>query len=404
MVRFVEKMALREENKIMNSDVADGFSAYVHIPFCEVRCGYCDFNTYVNSNFGPGAGRADYADSVLKEIAFSKLILSRDAIPGKLKSIFFGGGTPTLLDVSQLRKILQALQDNFGFSLNIEITTEANPETITKEKLIALKNAGINRISFGMQSAVPRILKILDRAHTPGQIDLVVEWAKELDLNFSLDLIYGAPGENDAEWEKSVKSAIAYDPNHISCYALTVEPGTKMGVDLKHGKIELPNEDVLARRYEKANQLLESAGYRWYEISNWAKSGFECQHNLHYWRNDNWWGYGAGAHSHLNGTRFWNLKHPLAYAQKLAKNPIESPILEAEKLTESQRLAEKIMLGIRLREGVGVPASVKKQTIANFIADGLIDPRAVMKENKLILTVRGRLLADFLIRELWADL
>ena len=392
------------DGKIRNPDVSTGFSAYVHIPFCTVRCGYCDFNTYTNPNFGLGAGRADYADSVLKEIELSRQVLSAKTEPGPLKSVFFGGGTPTLLEPEQLTKILTALRDTFGFVPNVEITTEANPETVTLQKLAQLQLAGVNRVSFGMQSSVPHVLQTLDRLHTPGQVARAANWAKELGLNFSLDLIYGTPGESDADWNDSVRSAIALEPNHISCYALTIEPGTKMGTDLAHGKIAAPDEDAFARRYELADELLTAGGYRWYEVSNWARSGFECVHNLYYWRNANWWGYGPGAHSHLNGTRFWNVKHPLAYAQKLATNPIQTPAFGHEDLNQTERVEEAIMLGIRLREGIAIPEMTSAETVAQLIFDRLIDPAAALREKRLVLTVRGRLLADAVIRQLWMDL
>ncbi|XCB30221.1 radical SAM family heme chaperone HemW [Arcanobacterium hippocoleae] len=390
--------------EIPNPNAGAGFSAYIHVPFCQIRCGYCDFNTYTNPNFGAGAGRADYADSVVKEIEFSKEVLQRGGTPGLLQSVFFGGGTPTLLAAQSLTQILHALRNVFGFAPNAEITTEANPETITYPKLRALKEAGFNRISFGMQSAVENVLHTLDRAHTPGQAARAAQWAQELELNFSLDLIYGTPGESDTDWEESLHTAIALAPNHISAYALTIEPGTKMGRQLAHGKIPAPDEEALARRYEKANDFLEAAGYRWYEVSNWAKPGFECKHNLYYWKNANWWGYGPGAHSHFNGTRFWNVKHPVAYAARLAGNPMQTPAQGHENLCETEQLEEAIMLGIRLRDGIKVPAGVRRETISGFIADGLIDPQAVLREDRLVLTVRGRLLADSVIRGIWMDL
>lgn len=396
--------ALPIDGTIRNPDVHDGFSAYVHIPFCTVRCGYCDFNTYTNPDFGPGAGRKDFANSVVKEIELSQRVLSANMPPGSLKSVFFGGGTPTLLAPGQLEKILVALAHTFGFAPEIEITTEANPETVTFEKLASLQASGVNRVSFGMQSAVEHVLHTLDRLHTPGQVQRAATWAKQLGLNFSLDLIYGTPGESDADWEKSVRSAIALAPNHISCYALTIESGTKMGSDLARRKITAPDEDVLARRYERANELLSAAGYNWYEVSNWAQPGFECVHNLKYWRNENWWGYGPGAHSHINGTRFWNVKHPLAYAQKLAAVPIQTPACGHEDLNEVERAEEAIMLGIRLREGIAIPQATKPQTVAELIHDGLIIPQAALCDKRLILTVRGRLLADTVIRQLWLDL
>lgn len=388
--------------RLANYDVADGFSAYVHIPFCKVRCGYCDFNTYTNPNFGVGASLADYQNSVHSEIVLSAQLLNAVTPTGKLKSVFFGGGTPTLLPVSALLEILHNLKNTFGFQENIEITTEANPDSVTYDSLVQLRDAGFTRISFGVQSAVPSVLQTLDRSHTKGQVEQVVAWAQELGLAYSLDLIYGAPGETLAQWQESLDFALALEPGHISCYALTIEPGTKMGAQLRRGLIPKTSSDDLADKYIFADEKLLLAGYNWYEISNWAKPGAQCQHNLYYWQNENWWGYGPGAHSHLNGMRFWNVKHPLAYAQKLV--PLagvpELPIVESEILSDLERDEEYIMLGIRLRQGISIPKWVSEETLTNLLTDGLLEASA-LKSGTLVLTCKGRLLADSVIRELW---
>ncbi|MCF2706272.1 coproporphyrinogen III oxidase [Arcanobacterium haemolyticum] len=387
-----------DSGELPHPDVSQGFAAYVHIPFCSVRCGYCDFNTYTNLDFGPGAGVSDYPVSLAREIALSSRVVTTNNVRPLLTSVFFGGGTPTMLRAEQLAGVLADLTRAFGLHPGAEVTTEANPESVTRESLADLAAAGFTRVSFGMQSAVPHVLHTLDRHHTPGQVELAVGWAREAGLDVSLDLIYGAPGESDEDWAMSLDAAIALEPDHISAYALTVEPGTKMGAQVRRGEIELPDPDVQAARYEQADEALSAAGYGWYEISNWARPGHACRHNLAYWRGANWWGYGPGAHSHINGTRFWNVKHPLAYANKLAAGV--TPAAGREVLSARERGEEAIMLGIRLAEGIPVPSGAEPRVIAGLIADGLVVPASALA-GRLILTRKGRLLADAVTRELW---
>ncbi len=387
-----------ESGELPHPDVSQGFAAYVHIPFCALRCGYCDFNTYTNLNFGLGAGVADYHESLAREIKLSSRVLTTNNVRPLLTSVFFGGGTPTMLRAGQLAHVLSDLTRTFGIQPGSEVTTEANPESVTRESLSELAAAGFTRVSFGMQSAVPHVLEILDRTHTPGQVELAVGWAREAGLDVSLDLIYGVPGESEEDWATSLRAAIALEPDHISAYALTVEPATKMGAQVRRAEIELPDPDVQAARYEQADDAFTTAGYRWYEISNWARPGHACYHNLAYWRGANWWGYGPGAHSHINGTRMWNVKHPLAYANKLALGV--TPAVGREILSARERAEEAIMLGIRLAEGIPVPTNVEPRVIAELIADGLVVPASAFA-GRLILTRRGRLLADTVTRELW---
>lgn len=408
------------DGSLPNADVSGGFAAYVHIPFCRVRCGYCDFNTYTNLSFGDGANASDFGSTLLREIDLSARVLlggahdfgvggldagsssqSVDDAAGSrplLTSVFFGGGTPTMLPTEHLVSILAKLRDTFGVVEGGEVTTEANPETVSRESLGQLRDGGFTRMSFGMQSAVPHVLATLDRLHTPGQVERVVGWARELEIDHSVDLIYGTPGESIDDWRTSLEAAIALDPPHISAYGLTIEPGTRMGGQLKRGEIPEPDPDELAEKYMLAETLLSQAGYEWYEVSNWAKPGKESRHNLHYWQGSNWWGYGPGAHSHMNGTRFWNVKHPIAYAQRL--NAGESPAAARELLTDAERREEAIMLGVRLREGIPVPDGTQPEIVAGLIADELVDPRQAMS-GRLVLTVKGRLLADTVIRALW---
>lgn len=404
------------DGSLPNPDVSGGLAAYVHVPFCSVRCGYCDFNTYTNLDFGPGASVADFPDSLEREITLSERVLTGIGREPQLTSVFFGGGTPTMLATEQLVAVLERLDQAFGLVPGAEVTTEANPESVTRESLQRLRDGGFTRVSFGMQSAVPKVLQILDRQHRPEQVPKAVAWAREVGLDVSVDLIYGAPGETDEQWRASVEAAIAMNPDHISAYALTVEPGTKMGAQVRRGELSLPDPDVQADRYEMVDSLLQAAGYQWYEISNWAKPGHECQHNLMYWRRGDWWGYGPGAHSQIGGTRFWNVKHPLAYAQRLAGSQlagtqlagdgreggavIVSPAAGREVLSESERAEEDVMLGIRLAEGIAVPRGVSPAVIAGFIADGLVEPAAALR-GRLVLTLKGRLLADTVTRKLW---
>ena len=372
----------------------DDFSVYVHIPFCSVRCGYCDFNTYTNLDFGGGASASRFAETIVQEIEMAGDVLQPWAPP---HTVFFVGGTPTLLPATDLAHILGAISNTFGAPTG-EVTTEANPESVTKEDLARLQEAGFTRFSFGMQSARPHVLDVLDRVHTPGQVDNVTGWARELGLEFSVDLIYGAPGESLDDWQTSLDVAIALEPGHISAYGLTIEEGTKLGGQVRRGELPEPDPDVLATKYEMADDALSAAGYEWYEVSNWAKPGLESQHNRAYWTNANWWGFGPGAHSHIDGSRFWNIKHPIAYTGKLTQG--EFPIGGGEALSDSERAEEDIMLGIRLKEGILVPNQTPSEVIASLIAEELIDGREALA-GRIRLTRRGRLLADTVIRALW---
>ena len=382
------------------------FHAYVHIPFCKVRCGYCDFNTYTASEL-EGAKQSDYTDVLISEILLSAKVLEMSGLPKrKLSTVFFGGGTPTLLPAADLVRILKALDSAFEIYPEAEITTEANPDTVTREYLDQLRAGGFNRISFGMQSAVPEVLATLERTHNPENVALGVAAAKELGLRVSVDLIYGAPGETIEQWQQSLESAIDMNPDHISAYALIVEEGTKLARQIKSGQLSEPDEDLQADKYELADKLLAEAGFGWYEVSNWAK-GIEntSAHNLSYWNSQDWWGYGPGAHSHVGGVRWWNLKHPSAYAAKLAEG--NSPAAGRETLAERTRLEERVLLEIRVSEGMSIELAKQAnqeaaKLIAGFIADDLVEPKLAIG-GVLKLTLKGRLLADSLVRQLLAD-
>jgi oxygen-independent coproporphyrinogen-3 oxidase len=382
------------------------FHAYVHIPFCTVRCGYCDFNTYTASELA-GAKQSDYADVLIAEIKLSAQVIMNAGLPKrKLSTVFFGGGTPTLLPASNLVRILEALRNAFEIVEDAEVTTEANPDTVDSDYLRELRNGGFNRVSFGMQSAVSSVLATLERTHNPENVSIGVAAAKELGLKTSVDLIYGAPGETLAEWRQSVETAIAMQPDHISAYALIVEDGTKLARQIKAGQLAEPDEDLQADKYELADSLLADAGFDWYEVSNWSRGSENLSaHNISYWASQDWWGYGPGAHSHVGGVRWWNVKHPTTYAAKLAEG--NSPAAGRETLSERTRLEERVLLEIRISEGLSVDLAKQVnpdagKLIAGFIADELVDAKAAIG-GVLKLTLKGRLLADSLVRKLLAD-
>jgi oxygen-independent coproporphyrinogen-3 oxidase len=375
------------------------FGIYVHVPFCLTRCGYCDFNTYTAAELGPGASRASYAGLAAAEVALAGRVLGAEA--GPVATVFFGGGTPTLLPAADLSTILAAVDKEFGLAPGAEVTVEANPETVDQAVLADLRAAGFTRISLGMQSAVPHVLSVLDRVHQPGRPQQCAAWARAAGFeHVSLDLIYGTPGETDADWQRSLDSALAAGPDHISAYALIVEDGTRLAAKVRRGELPAPDDDVLADRYLAADAALAAAGLHWYEISNWAAGpAAQCRHNQLYWTGADWWGIGPGAHSHVGGTRWWNVRHPAAYAARIDAG--DSPAQAREILTGDERGLERIMLATRLASGCPVadlpPAG--RAAAAAAVADGLAEPGA-LAAGRVILTTRGRLLADAVIRDL----
>jgi oxygen-independent coproporphyrinogen-3 oxidase len=368
------------------------FGLYVHVPFCSVRCGYCDFNTYTAEELGdaPGASRATYAEAVIHEIRHARRVLGDRDVP--LETIFFGGGTPTLLKPADLGAVIASAAAEFGLSDDVEITTEANPDSVTAWDLAELRSAGFNRISFGMQSAVDHVLKVLDRTHDPLRVPAAVEWARTAGFDeVSLDLIYGTPGESLADWETSLEAALACEPDHVSAYSLIVEDGTALARRVRRGELPMPDED------DVADKRLTAAGLEWYEVSNWARRPeSQCRHNVLYWTGGHWWGAGPGAHSHVGGVRWWNVKHPAAYADRLAAGT--SPALAYEHLSEDDRRLERILLELRLREGLPVLALDRngRAQVARLVEEGLV----TLATERLILTRRGRLLADAVVRDL----
>ncbi len=375
---------------------------YIHVPFCSRRCGYCAFNTYTLTEQS-GAAHASaapieqYLDGVLAEIALADNSLSEDR--PALRSIFFGGGTPTLLSASQLGRILSAVVDRFEVERDLEVTVEANPDELAPGQLEQLRHAGVTRVSFGMQSIQPRILQLLDRTHSPERSLQAVSEARLAGFDhISLDLIYGTPGETEQDFLLTLEAALSTQIDHLSAYALSIEPSTKLAARVRSGALQTPSSDEAADRYLAAEAALQGAGFNWYEISNWAANGqAQCQHTLLYWRNHNWWGIGPGAHSHLDGHRWWNLDDPNLWAQTLSRGA--SPVSGSERLTTEQRHLEDLMLGIRLAEGLPADVAPRDHRTERLLNDGL----ASYDGDRLVLTLNGRLLADQVISVLASD-
>ena len=377
------------------------FGFYVHVPFCTVRCGYCDFNTYTAEDLGRtahirGASRSTYAEAVIDEVRFARQVLGDVDVP--VSTVFLGGGTPTLLPTGELGSILAAIAAEFGLAPGAEVTTEANPDSVALWDLEELRQVGFNRISFGMQSDVPHVLATLDRTHDPLRVPAVVGWARQAGFDqVSLDLIYGTPGESLGDWETSVDAALACTPDHVSADSLIVEEGTALARRIARGELPMPDEDDLADKYRLADERLVKAGFGWYEVSNWARDHRAwCMHNLGYWTGADWWGAGPGAHSHVGGVRWWNVKHPAAYADRITLGV--SPAQAREVLDEETRRVERVLLEIRLNDGLPVEVldATGRAAIFDLVQRGLIERVG----QRLMLTTEGRLLADAVVREL----
>ena len=408
------------------------FEVYVHVPFCLRRCGYCDFNTYTARDLGEGASREGYADVAIREMQIAKKWQEYHGIfEPEAQSVFFGGGTPTVLKARDLVRILQEVRNLWGLSKNAEITTEANPDTADEKYIAELAEGGFTRISFGMQSAVPHVLKTLDRTHTPENVARGVNAANACGLRSSVDLIYGAPGESLDDWRESVEMALNLGVNHISAYALTVEPRTKMGRQIANGIIKAPDDDDEAQKYELADDLFTAAGLKWYEISNWARPGFESQHNLGYWRNIDWAGIGPGAHSHYNSAtrlskqsmddgaslansnefynlRAWDILHPKRWAHAINLGNV--PWQNYECINDEDALIEEVMLGLRIKEGLDIAQLCCKMRencrefddtyLQKVVKEVTEESLAMLSENRLVVTRKGRLLNDLLIERI----
>jgi oxygen-independent coproporphyrinogen-3 oxidase len=370
------------------------FHAYVHIPFCEFRCGYCDFNTYTAKEIG-GLSQSNFHESLITEINASADILKNSGYPKRpLSTLFFGGGTPSLFTDNQIGQIIASLKSNYGFQSDIEITLEANPESATPEYLEQLAAKGVTRISLGVQSFDPKVLATLERVHDPEKVAPILKAASDLGLESSLDLIYGAPNESIDSWRRTVENAVSMGTGHISAYSLIVEPGTKLARQIKIGELPETDDDLDAEKFEIADRLFEANGLPWYEIANWGKPS---KHNHAYWTSADWWGFGPGAHSHLSGNRFWNTKHPLSYQQQLAA---KLPVAGIEYIDTRTNLEERLML--ELRTSTGIPLSVVDQlgispeTIDPFVLDGSLK----IESENLVVTASGRLFVDRIVLQL----
>ncbi len=371
-------------------------SLYVHVPFCASRCGYCDFNTYTAIELGaaPGASQDAYLAAAVAELDLSLAVLGE---PHRVQSVFFGGGTPTLLPAEALSGLLDAVRDRFPLAPGAEVTTEANPESVDRAYLDTLVAAGFTRLSLGMQSARAGVLAVLERRHTPGRVGDVVAWARQAGFgSVSLDLIYGSPTETLADWRASLETAIGHGPDHVSAYSLIVEPGTRLAARIGRGELPAPEEDFHADCYLLAEEVLTGAGFAAYEVSNWARPGHESRHNLAYWLGHDWWGIGPGAHSHVNGVRWWNVRHPRDYTGRLAAG--ESPAQAREVLDAGQRRVERVLLELRLAQGLplDVLTAAEQARVPSLVASGLGETAA----GRLRPTLRGRLLADAVVRDL----
>ncbi|MFC6021827.1 radical SAM family heme chaperone HemW [Plantactinospora solaniradicis] len=379
---------------------ARGFGVYVHVPFCASRCGYCDFNTYTPGELGGNADRDGYVDQVLAELTLAGRVLG-DRPPARVDTVFVGGGTPTLLPADDLARILDGIDRLWGLAGDVEVTTEANPESVTRESLKELRAAGYNRISLGMQSAAPGVLAILDRRHTAGRAIQAVGEAREVGFDHvNLDLIYGTPGESADDFAASLAAVIDAGVDHVSAYALIVEDGTRLAARMRRGELPYPDDDVAADRYLAAEQALSGAGFSWYEVSNWARTpAARCRHNLLYWAGGDWWGLGPGAHSHVGGVRWWNVKHPATYAARLAAGT--SPGQARELLSAADRRVEDVMLRLRLASGLPLAAldDAGRAGAAGARDAGLL-AGTEYDSGRAVLTLRGRLLADAVVRDL----
>ena len=374
---------------------------YIHIPYCVKRCGYCDFNTYTPSELKITEGLAQisnsYIDLLLMEIKAAKSQVSQSA---NVPSIFFGGGTPSLMQPDDIGRVISTIKSEFTLLPDAEITMECNPDTVTKEGLAAFRAVGVNRVSFGMQSAVKHVLATLDRTHNPENLLQATTWAKEVGFSeISVDLIYGTPGESLADWQTSIDAALTLPITHISAYALIIEEGTKLAAQIKRGEVAPIDDDLTAEKYLVADKAFTAAGYEWYELSNWAKSGSLSKHNLAYWLGDNWWGAGPGAHSHLNGKRFWNVKHPNLYKERVLAN--QSPVADSEALDELQIESERLMLSLRLPSGLDKKSLNELQLaeLSSYVKSGHLD-QANWNQGRATLTLDGRLIADRILRQI----
>jgi putative oxygen-independent coproporphyrinogen III oxidase len=374
----------------VNAEVSDPGPAgiYVHIPFCLTRCGYCDFNAYAGlDHLAPRYLRALMAEADLASPAWEGT---------EIASIFLGGGTPTMQTAADLKALLTHLRDRFDVADDAEITTEANPDTVDEPKLAALLEAGYDRLSMGAQSFDPVVLASLERIHQPGSVRAAFSAARRAGFtNVNLDLIYGAEGESLDSWEATLHEAVSMGPEHLSAYALSVEPATPLGRAVAAGTRVEPDPDLQADMFGVACEILAAAGYHHYEVSNWARPGFECRHNLGYWERRAYLGLGAGAHSYRDDHRWWNTRPPAEYLERVGRG--ELPVGGEEHLDPSDAYLEEVFLRLRILEGI--PASwIEEDVAAPFLESGLLEGSF----GRLIPTRRGMLLLNELVLALTA--
>jgi putative oxygen-independent coproporphyrinogen III oxidase len=381
------------------TDDPAAFGVYVHVPFCASRCGYCAFNTYTVRELGSSSEFEHYVDAAIGELRWARRTIDDDR---RVHTVFFGGGTPTMLAPADLIRIVDAIRIEFGFAADVEITVEANPDSIDGDGLAELRDGGVTRVSFGMQSVRAHVLAVLERTHTAGRAEQAVADARAAGFeHINLDLIYGTPGESDGDWAATVDAVLGTDVDHVSAYALTLEPGTRLSAQVRQGRVGPLDEDALAARYDLLDDRLAAAGLDWYELSNWSRGpAAQCRHNLIYWRGHDWWGIGPGAHSHLAGRRWRNVAHPLEYAARVGRG--ESPEAEpAEMLDAPSRRLEEVMTRIRLAEGCpeGLLDASGRAAATRAVADGLLEvvPAAAPRYR---LTAHGRQLADHVLRRI----
>jgi putative oxygen-independent coproporphyrinogen III oxidase len=362
---------------------------YVHVPFCMTRCGYCDFNAYA----GLDALKPSYLEALFQEVE-----LAAPAWHGEeFVSVFLGGGTPTTMEPADLKALLAHLRDRFALTRQAEVTIEANPDTVDEASLQALLETGYNRLSMGAQSFDPSVLKVLERIHQPASVRRAMAAARRAGYaNVNLDLIYGAEGESADSWERTLHETAGLAPEHVSAYALTIEPATPLGRKVAAGVSPEPDPDLQAEMFQVACDVLRDAGYRHYEVSNWAKPGYECAHNLGYWERRPYVGLGAGAHSYRDDTRWWNVRPPETYMEMVERG--ELPIGGSESLEPSDAYLEEVFLKLRILEGV--PASwFEEQRYEPFVASGLL----VDDLGQLVPTERGMMLLNELVLGLTSE-
>lgn len=385
---------------ILPPEKKDSFGVYIHVPFCVTRCGYCDFNTYTPRELGV---RDDAPSPVLQYLDAVERELSRAAERYHLPpadTVFVGGGTPSLVGAEGLTRALNAVRSSMGLSPGAEVTTEANPESTSPEFFSGLREAGFTRVSLGMQSASENVLRVLDRCHTPGRPVAAAQEARRAGFeHVNLDLIYGTPGEVDDDVKRSVDAVLSADVDHGSAYSLLIERGTAMFRKVRHGELTETDEDTLARRYGIIDDALSGQGFSWYEVSNWSRPGGECRHNLVYWRDGDWWGAGPGAHGHIGNQRFVNVKHPARYSAMISGSEDALALKGVEDLSPSERHEERVMLALRLAEGIEESQLPESTTscVQRFIDDGLLWRPS---PDRVAVTNRGRLLADGIITDI----